>query len=344
MTTVASWFRIAVVGFALTVAVGCAIGPDAQAEARPDQLIRLADGRQINMRCQGRGRPTVLFESGFGAGAGGWGKVQPRVARLTQACTYDRAGYGFSDSGPDPRDGAAIARDLDEALDRGGIEGPYVVVGHSAGALYARLIAARRPGEVQGLVLVDPTVEQLAQPGRDGLGGLRRRLQRCLAAAEANLTPRADDPQWAGCLPTRATEHDLNLARSSAAWRNQLSELNAIFSDTSQQTVRTRGVLSDVPGYVITASDTAAAAPTIGYGSTKSILELQHQRLALEFARGSQRTVYSSHLVQNDRPEVVADAIAAMVAAVRAGKPPEPLPLSETAPPEGEPAFPEAPH
>lgn len=334
---------MALVALALTASVGCAIGPDAQAEARPDQLIRLADGRQINVRCRGRGQPTVLFESGFGAGVGGWGRVQPRVARLTRACTYDRAGYGFSDVGPDPRDGAAIARDLDEALDQAGVAGPYVVVGHSAGALYARLIAARRPGEVLGLVLVDPTVENLAPPGRDGVGGIRRRLQRCLAAAESGLEARADDVRWAGCLPARPSEQDFKVARTPASWRNQLSELDAIFADTSRQAFRTRSILTDVPGYVITASDTAAAAPTVGYGSPRSLLELQHIGLALQFAHGSQRTIYSSHLVQNDRPEVVAEAVEAMVRAVRAGKPPEPLPLSETAPPEGEPAFPESP-
>ncbi|MGH6965185.1 MAG: alpha/beta fold hydrolase, partial [Phenylobacterium sp.] len=86
----------------------------------------------------------MLLESGFGAGAFAWGQAQPIVARTTRVCSYDRAGYGFSDPGPSPRDGAAIARDLDAALRRAGERGPFVIVGHSAGGLYARLFAARR--------------------------------------------------------------------------------------------------------------------------------------------------------------------------------------------------------
>lgn len=320
-------------------AVSCA--PIRTARAEPGQVARLPDGRALNLRCSGSGSPTVLLESGFGVGAAGWGRSQPQLARITRVCAYDRAGYGFSDVGPDPRDGAAIARDLDQGLAAAGIEGPYVVVGHSAGALYARLFAARRPGEVQGLVLLDPTVERLAPPARDGLEGIRRKLQRCLAAAVAPAPP--EDARWEGCVPARADEQTRALARKPEAWRNQLSELDSIFGRTSEQTARSGAMVADIPVYVLTASDTAASAPTIGYDRPQSLWELQHVRLALAFRHGYQRTILSSHLVQNDRPEVVAEAVQAMVTSVRKGAPPAPLPVSETAPPEGGGAFPEMP-
>jgi len=325
---------------ALAAVVGCTPARNAQAE--PGLIAKLPDGRALNLRCTGSGSPTVLLESGFGVGAAGWGRTQPRLARITRVCSYDRAGYGFSDVGPDPRDGAAIARDLDRGLAATGIEGPYVVVGHSAGALYARLFAARRPGEVQGLVLLDPTIERLASPGSDGLDGVRRRLQRCLAAADAAAAP--DDSRWEGCVPAKAGAQTRALALKPAAWRNQLSELNAIFSRTSEQAARLGGLLADVPAYVITASDTAASAPTIGHDRPQSLWELQHVRLALEFQHGYQRTILSSHLVQNDRPEVVAAAVQAMVTSVRNGVPPAPLAVSETAQADGDPAFPETPN
>jgi len=92
-----------------------------------------------------------------------------------------------------------------------------------------------------------------------------------------------------------------------------------------------------------TASETAASAPTLGYGDRQSLWELQHLRLALSSDRGFQRTVLSSHRIPTDRPEVVVESVLAMVKAVRAGTPPDPLPVSETAPPEGETAFPESP-
>lgn len=313
------------------------------AQAQPGTLAKLPDGRELNFRCTGSGSPTVILESGFGVGASGWGRSQPGIAKTTRVCSYDRAGYGFSTPGPEPRDGAAIARDLDQGLDAAGIEGPFVVVGHSAGALYGRLFAARRPGEVQGLVLLDPTVERLAPPERDGLAGIRRRLQRCISAAERPQQPPREDPVWAGCIPARANAEVEAAARRPETWRNQLSELDAIFGATSSQVARTRGLLSDLPAYVLTASDTAAASPTVGQERPQSVWELQHVGLAATFAHGSQRTIFSSHIVQNDRPEVVAEAVAAMVAAARAGKPPAPLPFSETAPPDGEPAFPELP-
>lgn len=118
----------------------------AAAESRPGRLAQLQDGRRLNLVCSGRGAPTVILESGFGATSGAWYKVRPALARGVRVCAYDRAGSGFSDPGPLPRDGAAIVRDLDQALTAAKIVGPYVLVGHSAGGLYARLFAARRPG------------------------------------------------------------------------------------------------------------------------------------------------------------------------------------------------------
>ena len=325
---------------ALALSAGCGSAPAVDAAtgpyARPGRLVELEDGRRINLRCVGRGAPTVILESGFGAGSAAWGKVQPKLADVTRVCAYDRAGYGFSDPGPLPRDGPAIARDLDAALTRAGIEGPFVVVGHSAGGLYGRLFAGRRPGEVQGLVLVDPTIEGRARPGADGLEGIRRRVRRCLAAAETDPQPPADDPQWAGCVSARADARTREIARSPLTWRSQLSELDSIFGRTSEAVVRLGSLLDNVPIYVITASDTAAAAQQVGFDKPVSLWELQHVRLALSSRGGSQRTVLSSHLVMNDRPEVIVEAVAAMVRAARAGLPPDPLPLSETASAVGE--------
>lgn len=317
----------------------------AQADQRPGRLAKLPDGRAINLRCEGRGSPTVLMDAGFGGNSGAWWLVQPKVARETRVCAYDRAGYGFSDPGPLPRDGAAVARDLDLALTAAGIDGPFVVVGHSAGGLYARLFAARRPGEIQGLVLVDPTVEQrAATPGeRDGLDGIRRRVRRCLATAETTPAVPQDDPAWVGCIGKKPSAQDWIVAKRPDTWRGQLSELDTMFGRTSEEVMRLGDLLKAVPIYVLTASDTAAAADKVGYDHPQSVWELQHLRLALSSEHGSQRTVLSSHLIMIDRPEVVADAVLAMVRAGRAGQPPEALPASEGPQPGDQPFAPETP-
>lgn len=314
------------------VAVGGS-SPTVTAESRPGVLAKLPDGRRLNFNCAGSGSPTVILESGFGAGAAGWSRSQPAIARFTRVCSYDRAGYGFSTPGPEPRDGSAIARDLDQGLIAARIKGPFVVVGHSAGGLYGRLFAARRPGQVEGLVFLDTTIERLAPPGRDGLDGIRRRLNRCLEAAESSPQPPRDDPRWSGCLPSRPDPHADAVARTPATWRNQLSELDAIFGRTSQQASWTRSILADIPAYVITASASAASSPIVGYEQPRSAWELWHIGLASGFRHGWQRTINASHLVQNDRPEIVAESVAAMVKAARAGVRPPPLPPSETAQP-----------
>jgi pimeloyl-ACP methyl ester carboxylesterase len=282
---------------------------------RPGRLVALPDGRHLNLRCSGRGSPTVLLESGWGGSSGGWYKVQPALAKTTRVCAYDRAGYGFSDPGPLPRDGAAIVRDLDQGLTAADIRGPFVLVGHSAGGLYVRLFAARRPEAVQGLILLDPTVERHApQPSHDGLDGIRRRLQRCLRVLETTpQTPEAN-PDWTGCVSSKADAHSVQTLRRPDAWRQQLSELD-----------------------VITASETAMASPTIAIGVQQSALEYAHQLIASQSSAGSQTTVLSSHLVMIDRPEVVIDAVSEMVRASRNRQRPAPLPRSETLRPEPDP-------
>jgi pimeloyl-ACP methyl ester carboxylesterase len=281
--------------------------------------VRLLDGRAINLVCSGRGAPTVLLESGFGAGAFAWGQVQPILARRTHVCSYDRAGYGFSDVGPMPRDGAAIARDLDAALRKAGERGPFVIVGHSAGGLYARLFAARRHKDAAGLVLVDTSV-----PFQDrrfaavfganvsgDLEGPRRRPAACLTAAESGSMTALEAE---GCLPKSAGPARIAASRPGV-WRTQISELDTLFTTTSEQVNRTRPILKDVPTIVLTASSTGVAAGQEDPGA--AVWQALHREIAAGAFRGEQRIVKSSHMMMSDRPEVVAAATLQLVDASR---------------------------
>src|SRR5437870_3042032 len=82
------------------------------------QIGRSVDigGRTLNIYCSGEGQPAVILESGPPLPGYSWAFVQRKIAKFTRACWYDRAGYGWSDPGPNPRDGAAIAKDLHELL------------------------------------------------------------------------------------------------------------------------------------------------------------------------------------------------------------------------------------
>jgi pimeloyl-ACP methyl ester carboxylesterase len=120
----------------------------------PGQLVDVG-GYKMHIYCTGAGSPTVILESALAGTSSLWGWVQPEVAKGTRVCAYDRAGAGWSDPGPKPRDGQRVATELHTLLTRAGIAGPYVLVGHSVGGLYVRVYAARYPDEVAGLVLVD---------------------------------------------------------------------------------------------------------------------------------------------------------------------------------------------
>ena len=306
----------AVLASALAVAVAAPKAADPYAQ--PGRLVRLADGRSLNLVCSGRGSPTVILESGFGAGAFAWGQVQPVVARKTRVCSYDRAGYGFSDPGPLPRDGAAIARDLDNALRRAGERGPFVIVGHSAGGLYARLFAARRYSEAVGLVLVDTSVpfqdRRFAAafgPGAGGLEGIRRHPAACLQAAESR-SPVALEAE--GCLPKQDARARAAAARPGG-WRTQVSELDTLFTTTSEQVNRTRPVLKDVPTIVLTASTTGAVPGQDDRGVL--LWQSLHREIAAGSLGGQYRLVKSSHMMISERPEVVAGATLELVDASR---------------------------
>ena len=89
----------------------------------PGRLVDVG-GHRLHIWCTGSGGPAVIYESGLGGGAFGWTSVKPEVAKFTEVCTYDRAGMGYSDSGPMPRTSRQIASELAVLLEKSGIDHP----------------------------------------------------------------------------------------------------------------------------------------------------------------------------------------------------------------------------
>ncbi len=112
-------------------------------------------GYKLYIHCLGQGRPTVVLDHGLGGSSRDWSLVQAGVSRYTQACVYDRAGYGQSDAGPPPRRSSRLVSELRTLLARAGIAPPYILVGHSFGGYNMRLFASFYPQDAAGLVLVD---------------------------------------------------------------------------------------------------------------------------------------------------------------------------------------------
>jgi pimeloyl-ACP methyl ester carboxylesterase len=120
----------------------------------PGKLIDLG-GYRLHLYCTGQGSPTVVLEHGLDGSYLDWRKVQPGIARFTRVCSYDRAGYGWSDRSPKPRIPSAIVGELRSVLKKAGEQPPFILVGHSMGAFNVLMFAHRYPEEVSAVVLVD---------------------------------------------------------------------------------------------------------------------------------------------------------------------------------------------
>lgn len=263
----------------------------------------------------------MIFEAGFAATSSEWYKVLPSVARRRRACAYDRAGLGWSDFGPLPRDGEAIASDLDEALRAARIPGPYVLVGHSAGGLYARLFAKLQPREVVGLVLVESSVEHqdrrfAALLGRTA-GSLSPQVERarvCAAAAARRALPSLD-PSLIRCGPLPGASTEARRASLSVAnWRTQQSEAETLWGATSDEIDENGPSLGGIPLVVLTAANNGA-------GADASLWAALHRELAARSTRGSAQMVEGSgHMMMFDRPDAIIAAINEVIAATAGRK------------------------
>lgn len=121
----------------------------------PGRLVHVG-GRRLHILESGKGHPTVVCEAGLPGSVLSWSQVQHELSRVVRVVSYDRAGLGWSERRSEPRTAERIVEELHALLDGAGIEGPYVLVGHSFGGLTTRLFASRYPDEVAALVLVDP--------------------------------------------------------------------------------------------------------------------------------------------------------------------------------------------
>ena len=155
---VLGWFALGVTGLC-AVGSGCQVVA-AQRDRRrfppPGRMVDVGGFRlHMDVRGDDRGAPTVVLEAGLGSFSPNWHWAHTELAKTLRVVAYDRAGLGWSDPSPAPRDAESMATELHAALHRADIGGPYVLAGHSFGGLVVRAFADRYPTETAGLVLVD---------------------------------------------------------------------------------------------------------------------------------------------------------------------------------------------
>jgi pimeloyl-ACP methyl ester carboxylesterase len=130
---------------------------DAVRHPPPGRMVK-AGAQRLHVYETGEGDPTVVLEAGISATICNWQRVQADIAKFTRVLSYDRAGLGWSDRARTPRTASQIVEELHKMLLTADVPPPYVLVGHSFGGIVARLYTMRYPGEVAGIVLVDPVL------------------------------------------------------------------------------------------------------------------------------------------------------------------------------------------
>ncbi len=179
-------FIVLVLLLVLAGAIYQAVGSARDARTYPPsgQMVEIGAGRRLHIYSTGKGSPTVVMDAGLPGSSLSWRLVQPEVAKFTRVCSYDRAGLGWSDPGSPRRPTQRIVEELRALLASAGIEGPYVLVGHSFGAFTARLFAVKYPDDVVGMVLVDPIYpSEWLQLSEEQQKKLQRAVRLCRRAA-----------------------------------------------------------------------------------------------------------------------------------------------------------------
>jgi pimeloyl-ACP methyl ester carboxylesterase len=299
----------------------------------PGRLIDVGRAR-MHLDDRGAGSPTVVLESGISATSISWALVQGEIAQFTRVCSYDRAGLGWSDAAEGPRTPSKLAAELHRLLVAGDVPGPYVLVGHSFGGLVVRSFAGQYPSETAGLVLVDPlrpedwcpsseTQKRMISRGvmlsRRGAALARVGVVRfCLALAMRGrrFVPRlaAKVSSGRGSSVTERLAGEVGkLPRSmwsmvAAHWSSPKSfETMARHIGSLAESAREmagRPVAAGVPVTLITGAGTPEAAR--GWDTSRIAPAAEHVVAPR-----------SGHWVQLDRPELVIEAVRAMVERVR---------------------------
>jgi pimeloyl-ACP methyl ester carboxylesterase len=302
------------------------------------QLVRLPDGRQMHLYCEGQGSPVVVLDAGLGDGAWSWSHVQDRMAAKTRVCSFDRAGYGRSSPGPAPRDTRAIVADEAAMLKAAHEPGPYVLVGHSLASFDVRLFAYTYPKEVAGVVLVDPSADYQAKR----MSVAAPKFAAISQASGGAMQPCAERPRpperekaCTGILPPGTPPGAaayLAEVRGPDYFRAMLDELE-VFADTDSAELaaarearaakETGGrALGAKPLIILTAA--SMASPGLEPEESAAVYKVwmtMHDEMATLSSRGVNRAVEGSgHGIQREKPQAVIDAVAEVVDAVRAAK------------------------
>lgn len=301
-------------------------------------------GHRLHLNCTGKSGPTVVLIAGSGDFSFDWELVQPNLANFTRVCSYDRAGFAWSDPGPIPRTMRQEAYELHTLLKNARIKAPYVLVGHSLGGLIARVYQEQYPDETAGLVLVDSTHEDTTLIMQGKLVRIRQfakgthvppaqtmqtsppkaPTQEDLEQFEVNqnligppkITPPFDKlPASAQAMRLLFLSQPPRAAASDNLFAEELQEMHLARAKASYQ-------LGDIPLLVLVTKSGYGDPPRgVSVEEWRQVNEEKRQQ-KIEFtnlSRNSKLIVVekSGHHIQLDEPQVVTGAVRLVIDAVR---------------------------
>jgi pimeloyl-ACP methyl ester carboxylesterase len=261
--------------------------------------------------------PPVIVDGGMVSFSSNWAWVQPELAKVVRVVAYDRAGLGWSDPGPRPRDAGRSAKELHIALEQLGITGPYVLAGHSYGGLAARAFAAVYPQDVAGVVLVDGShPDQWVRFGVSSkVLGYGNKVSSVLARFGLFRVFDKEYKLLADGLPSRAYAELMAFGRTPRAL-STAGDAALAWDDRTRPLVNNAAGLGDLPLIVLSVTEqrrmgdklTAMQAELPGLSS-------QSRHITVEGA------YHEGLLAQRDSARVVTESILRVVEAVRSGRP-----------------------
>jgi pimeloyl-ACP methyl ester carboxylesterase len=294
------------------------------ARRSPPGTIYQVNGRSMRMYCLGSGAPTIVLDSGLGNDGLIWGGLQPVLAKTTQVCSYDRAGYGWSDPGPAPRDANSIADDLHALLGAAHIDGPLVLMGHSISGIYIRAFATRYPQHLAGLIFVDGSTPwqnrnpafhaEMAHAIPNGYTTLRNRLIFAMGI------PRL----FGACAASRFPGFDAAMAKLEGASQCHLA-LAAIageganFDLSGTETIHT-GPYGDLPILIFSQDPAKSTGRAAAMGTAWNQMQENLKNLSTHSRRIIAKG--STHYLQMDRADLLAREVPLFIEQLRGAAPP----------------------
>ena len=281
-----------------------AASPAMPESAIPGKLVDVG-GYRLHIYCEGEGIPTIIFDSGTGGFSLEWTRVQNVLSRRTRVCSYDRAGYGWSDMGPLPRTSKRITRELHTLLVKADVTGPYILAGHSFGGYTAQLFARNYPEETAGLVLIDAShPEQIERmPGREA-GTPAKPVPGAHSYIVSRHIMHPNFPDEVVLIARRI----MNSRHHTSTWREEMT----VFPLSAKQVLASKPMPA-VPIVVLTRG--RRIWPNNAYGDE---MERVWMELQDELSQLSDNSVHliaerSGHSIHLDQPEIVINAMQTML-------------------------------